>query len=84
MSAVSRAELVEKGEKPGTIPFLPSANGLDSITEVLVRRFSQAFENVHTFCLVIPPQSDATTFSCPWLVGMSGKGTRTVRVGCGR
>jgi len=68
----------------GTITFPPFSYGLRSITDVLVRRFAQTFENVHTFCLAPPPQVDALDFSCHWLVGMSEKETSLVRVGCGR
>ena len=70
--------------KPGTISFPPITNGIDAITDILVRRFAQTYENVHTFCLATAPQNDITLFSCRWLVGMSEKETRAIRVGCGR
>jgi hypothetical protein len=76
--------ILEMVVKTGSISFPPISNGLESITDVLVRRFAQAYENVHTFCLVAPPQSEEVTFSSSWLVGMSEKETRAVRVGCGR
>jgi hypothetical protein len=59
-------------------------SGVDSITEVLVRRFAQSFENVFTFCLGDPPKDDARSFSCKWMVGMSERESGAVRVGCGR
>jgi hypothetical protein len=68
----------------GTISFPPISNGLQTISDVLVRRFAQSYENVHTFCLAQPPRNDQVNFSCDWLVGMSEKDSRTVRVGCGR
>jgi hypothetical protein len=68
----------------GTIAFPPIVDGLQSISDVLIRRFAQTFENVHTFCLAPPPHNDMVDFSCNWLVGMSEKESRTVRVGCGR
>jgi len=68
----------------GTISFPPIAKGLQSISDVLVRRFAQTYENVHTFCLALPPRNDEVRFSCNWLVGMSEKDSRMVRVGCGR
>ena len=77
----ARLEMVVK---TGTISFPPLATGLESITDVLVRRFAQSFENVYTFCLAPPPQAHDAIFSCKWLVGMSEKETRRVRVGCGR
>ena len=66
-----------------TISFPASATGLDSITDILVRRFSDDFENVYTFCLVSPPLSDERRFRCDWLVGMSAKAGGDLRVGCG-
>lgn len=70
--------------KSGTIGFPPISIGLQSISDVLVRRFAQTYENVHTLCLSAPPPDDQINFSCNWLVGMSEKDSRSVRVGCGR
>jgi len=70
--------------KAGTLSFPPMCHGLESITDVLVRDFARKFENVHTLCLGIPPCTDDKVFSCRWLVGMSEKETRDVRVGSGR
>ncbi len=70
--------------KTGAISFPPLSNGIDSITEVLVRRFAQSYENVLTFCIGDPPEDDAGRFSCTWMVGMSERETGAVRVGCGR
>ena len=68
----------------GAISFPPSAQGIEAITEVLVRQFSLSFENVHTLCIGVPPTDDSSQYSCQWLVGMSEKDSRAVRVGCGR
>jgi len=70
--------------KTGAISFPPLSKGIAAITEVLVRRFAQSYENVFTFCLEDPPRDDARSFSCNWMVGMSEKETGAVRVGCGR
>jgi hypothetical protein len=70
--------------KAGTIAFPPAATGRDAITEILVRRFGEAYENVRSFCLASPPESADTSFSCDWLVAMVEKENRMVRVGCGR
>jgi hypothetical protein len=70
--------------KSGTIAFPPISIGLQTISDVLVRRFAQTYENVHTFCLSAPPPDDQLSFSCNWLVGMSEKDSRSVRVGYGR
>ena len=70
--------------KTDAISFPPGASGRGAITDVLVREFGQTYENVRTFCLSSPPEGEHTTFSCGWLVGMSAKENRIVRVGCGR
>jgi hypothetical protein len=57
--------------------------GREGIADVLVRRFAQTYENVHSFYLASPPER-ALRFSCAWLVGMTEKESRCVRVGCGR
>lgn len=57
--------------------------GLDAIADVLVRRFNQAYENIYSFYLDRPGPKDAA-FCCDWLVGMTDKESRSVRVGCGR
>lgn len=68
----------------GTISFPPITHGRDAITDVLVRRFAQSYENVHTFCLADPPREEAAGFVCDWLVGMSEKDGGRVRIGAGR
>ncbi|MEO6920584.1 MAG: hypothetical protein ABI171_16505 [Collimonas sp.] len=67
----------------GNIAFPPASQGRDSITEVLVRRFGQTYENIYTFCLSVPPKNQEPEFVCDWLVVMSEKESRAVRVGCG-
>ena len=68
----------------GAISFPPSSVGLEPISDVLVRRFAQTYENVRTLCLATPPRNDVVNFSCDWLVGMSEKDDRRVRLGYGR
>lgn len=68
----------------GAISFPPISNGRDAISEVLVRRFGQIYENVYTLCLASPPEDQASAFTCDWLVVMTEKESRSVRVGCGR
>ena len=70
--------------KTGAITFPPLSKGIQAITEVLVRRFGQSYENVLTFCIGYPPKDDARSLSCKWMVGMSEKESGAVRVGCGR
>jgi hypothetical protein len=69
--------------KTEAITFPPLSKGVEAITEVLVRRFAQSYENVLTFCLGDPPKGDAGSYRCKWMVGMSEKESGAVRVGCG-
>ena len=69
--------------KTDTISFPSSAKGLRAIEDIL-RRFNIDYENIYTFCLSRPPDSDRRHFACHWLVGMSGKSDGQLRVGCGR
>lgn len=68
----------------GAISFPPVSQGREAIADVLVRRFGQSYENVYTFCLASPPEEGAEMFRCDWLVAMTEKDSRAVRVGCGR
>ena len=49
--------------KAANIAFPAAAYGREAITEVLVRRFTQSYENIYSFYLDRPP-ADATQFSC--------------------
>ncbi|HVL08368.1 MAG TPA: hypothetical protein VM512_04325 [Burkholderiaceae bacterium] len=70
--------------KSEAISFPARSEGLAAITDVLVRRFGQTYDNVYTFCLTdTQPASDAATCHCDWLVGMTDKQSGNVRVGCG-
>lgn len=69
--------------RTGSIAFPPVSQGREAIAEVLVRRFNQTYENVYTLCLVPPPGLPADTLRCDWLVAMTEKDSRAVRVGCG-
>jgi hypothetical protein len=82
--AFSEAATLNMIVKTGAIAFPPFSKGIQVITEVLVRRFAEAYENVFTFCLGDPPRQDAGSYTCKWMVGMSEKGTGAVRAGCGR
>lgn len=65
------------------ISFPPGSKGIEAITQVLVRDFVRAYENIYTFCLDNSPSDDEAAFRCRWLVGMSDKETNSIRVGCG-
>lgn len=66
-----------------SIAFPATTTGREDIAEVLVRRFNQTYENIYSFYLESPPM-EATAFTCDWLVGMTDKDSKNVRVGCGR
>ena len=67
------------------IAFPAVTQGLAAITDVLVRKFGQVYENVYSFALQRPSSDiSAEHFSCDWMVVMSEKESRNVRVGCGR
>ncbi|NMG65239.1 hypothetical protein GPA19_09795 [Azoarcus indigens] len=64
------------------IAFPARSEGLGAITDVLVRRFGERYDNVYTFYLGRPAVETAH-FRCDWLVGMTDKEKGEVRVGCG-
>jgi hypothetical protein len=66
------------------ISFPSKTAGLPAIEDLLVRRFCADNENIFTFCLSRPRDTDVTRFQCGFLVGMSAKATGQIRVGCGR
>lgn len=76
------AEL-EVVNRTGAIAFPARSLGREAIAEAMVRRFGQANEDVHSFYLASPPPPQASHFRCAWLVGMTEKDSRSVRVGCG-
>jgi len=69
--------------KSDAISFPSAAKGLGTLEDVLVRRFNADNENIFTFCLSEPSAADSARFRCHWLVGMSTKATRQLRIGCG-
>lgn len=66
-----------------TIAFPAVTTGRDAIADVLVRSFCQTYENVYSFYLQ-RPRGAARSFDCDWLVVMTHKSSREVRVGHGR
>ncbi|WP_322791237.1 hypothetical protein [Pseudomonas serbiensis] len=82
--AFSPEATVEMLVHTDAISFPSTLEGLSAIAQTLVRGFGQTYENVYTFCLGEPPVSDASAYTCKWLVGMTVKETGAVRVGCGQ
>lgn len=75
----ARLQIINNTE---TIAFPAESQGREAIADVLVRRFGQTYENVYSFYMA-RPQTPMAAFACDWLVGMSEKDKRHVRVGCG-
>ncbi len=65
------------------ISFPSNVEGLDEITKTLVSDFSNAYQNVYTFCLSDTVAQNENTIRCRWLVCMSDKITGECRVGFG-
>jgi hypothetical protein len=83
--AFAETATLETIVKTNAISFPPISRGLEPITDVLVRKFAQVYENVYSFYLEKPPSRvPVSSFSCDWLVGMSEKESGRTRVGCGR
>jgi len=67
------------------IAFPPESRGLEAITDTVVRRFGQTYDNVYTFYLSRPENGAVLdTYACDWIVGMTEKANGQMRVGCGR
>jgi hypothetical protein len=64
------------------ISFPADTIGRAAIGDVLVRSFCQTYENVYSFYLS-RPVGELSLFECEWLVCMTEKSSRSVRVGCG-
>ena len=74
---------LQVSNKAMNIAFPAVTHGREAIADVLVRRFNQTYENIYSFYMARPPV-EATEFCCDWLVAMTEKDSRSVRVGCGR
>ena len=75
--------ILEMKLKTENISFPSKTVGLDNITEVLIKNFSNSYENIYTLCFEDTIVSDTNSLFCSWLVGMSEKNTDKVRVGSG-
>lgn len=82
--AFAGGALLRMDVRQGDMDFPPVAHGRDAIAETLVRRFGRTYENVYSFCLADPPDPACAEFHCSWLVAMTEKDSRAVRLGCGQ
>jgi hypothetical protein len=69
--------------RTSTITFPAVTSGREAIADVLVRDFGQTYENVYSFYLQ-RPSGHASSFECEWIVAMTEKASRNLRIGCGR
>ncbi|GGJ98063.1 hypothetical protein [Pseudomonas matsuisoli] len=76
--------VLEMALETRNIDFPSHTEGRDAIAELLVRRFGQTHENVYTFCIGQRPSAAALTYNCKWMVAMSDKVSKEIKVGCGR
>lgn len=74
---------LEVRNRASEIAFPAFTEGRAAIADVLVGNFGQTYENVYSFYMA-RPAPDTQTFKCDWLVVMSEKNSKTVRVGCGQ
>ncbi len=65
------------------ISFPPEVAGVDHITEALIHKFNNSYENVYTICLADTVEQDINIINCRWLVGMTEKSSGSSRVGFG-
>jgi hypothetical protein len=79
----SEGAVLEILNRTSTIAFPAAASGREAIADVLVRAFGQTYENVYSFYLQ-RPSGQPSAFACEWVVAMTEKGSRNLRIGCGR
>jgi len=65
------------------ISFPADTAGINDITEVLIVKFNETYENIYTLCLTDTWQQHSNTVSCRWLVFMTEKHSGVTRVGFG-
>lgn len=70
--------------KTNNISFPATTVGVENIKKVLINDFSESYENVYTFCFKDSIQNEKNQLFCNWLVGMSDKKNKKVRVGWGK
>jgi hypothetical protein len=74
--------LLEIRNRTSTSAFPGVTRGREAIADVLIRSFGQAYENVYSFYLQ-RPTGMLPSFECQWIVAMTDKASRAVRLGCG-
>jgi len=82
-TAFAEDATVQMNVRTKSISFPPVFSGREAITDTLVREFNKKYENIYTICIGDRPEIVGTNFSCCWLVVMSEKLNRSLRVGCG-
>lgn len=75
--------ILEMKLKTQNISFPSQTFGLENITEVLVTKFSQSYEQVYTFCLTETINNSSQLFKSDWIVCMREKRSGEIRIGYG-
>ena len=83
-SVFSSDAVLSMNLKTNNIFFPATTVGVKNIEKVLIRDFSENYENVYTFCFTDSIQNEKNQLFCNWLVGMSDKKSKKVRVGWGK
>jgi len=82
-SVFSENAVLEMKVKSDNISFPPNVTGCKQITEILVREFSQSYENIYTICVSDTVEQSSATLNCRWLVGMTETSSGLHKVGFG-
>lgn len=65
------------------ISFPAEVTGLDNITRTLVQDFNNSYENIYTLCLTDTVQQHQNHLNCRWVVCMTDKASKSLRLGYG-
>lgn len=65
------------------ISFPSKVNGIENITNTLIKDFSLKFENVYTICLENTIKEKNDFLVCDWVVFMNDRSTNEIKIGFG-
>jgi len=79
----SKDAILEMKVESQNISFPAAVNGLNEITETLIREFNKTYENIYTICITDTLEQGENALNCRWLVGMTEKVSGLSKVGFG-
>lgn len=82
-SVFSEDAILKMKVQSDNISFPPDVAGLHEITETLIRKFNNSYENVYTICFTDTWEQRENILNCRWLVGMTEQASGSCRVGFG-